>query len=125
MSIFAFGPNLWVVDVSDILVFRIEEDKYWPGGSLFSRPRNKCYLCIGWCLFGTNLKLNLMISHRLADDYVMTYLFSFGYDLLKSFCSVCKSFLLANFMNENEVFPFKKRWSSWIMWISFNLISSQ
>jgi hypothetical protein len=52
------------------------------------------------------MKLNLMISHRLADDYVMADLFSFGYDLLQSFCSVCKSFLLASFMNENEVFHF-------------------
>jgi hypothetical protein len=47
-----------------------------------------------------------MISHRLADDYVMADLFSFGYDLLQSFCSVCKSFLLTSFMNENEVFLF-------------------
>jgi hypothetical protein len=76
---------------------------------MLSRPRNKCYLCIGLCLFGTNLKLNLIISHRLADDYVMTDLFSFGYDLLQSFCFVCKSFLLVSFMNENEVFPLKKK----------------
>jgi hypothetical protein len=48
-----------------------------------------------------------MISHRLADDYIMADLFSFNYDLLQSFCFVCKSFLLASFMNENEVFPFK------------------
>ena len=46
-----------------------------------------------------------MINDRLADDYVMADLFSFGYDLLQNFRSVCKNFLLASFMNENEVFP--------------------
>ena len=45
-----------------------------------------------------------MISHRLVDDYVMADLFSFLYDLLQSFFYVCKSFFLASFMNENEVF---------------------
>jgi hypothetical protein len=55
------------------------------------------------------MKLNLMISHRLTDDYVIVDLFSFDYDLLKSFCFVCKNFLLTSFMNENEVFPFKKK----------------
>jgi hypothetical protein len=34
----------------------------------------------------------------------MADLFSFGFDLLQSFCSTCKSFLLVNFMNENEYF---------------------
>jgi hypothetical protein len=48
----------------------------------------------------------MVISHRLADDYIMADLFSFGYDLLQSFCSVCKNFLLTSFMNENEVFSF-------------------
>jgi hypothetical protein len=86
--------------------FRVIEDEYWLGGFLLLRPRNKCYLCIGLCLFGTNLKLNL-ISYRLADDYVMADLFSFGYDLLQSFYFVSKSFLLTSFMNENEIFPFK------------------
>jgi hypothetical protein len=47
-----------------------------------------------------------MISHRLVDYYVMDDLFSFDYDLFQNFCSVCKSFLLASFMNENEVFSF-------------------
>jgi hypothetical protein len=51
----------------------------------------------------------MIISHRLVDDYVMIDFFSFVYDLLQSFCSLCKSFLLASFMNENEVFPFQKR----------------
>ena len=55
----------------------------------------------------------LMISHRLANDYVMVDLFSFGYDLLQSFCSVCKSFLLISFMNENEVFPFQRKKKGW------------
>ena len=50
-----------------------------------------------------------MISYRLTDNYVMIDLFSFDYDLLQSFCSICKSFLLVSFMNENEVFPFKKK----------------
>jgi hypothetical protein len=45
------------------------------------------------------MKLNLMISHRLVNDYVITDLFSFGYDLLQSF-------LLASFMNEKKVFFF-------------------
>jgi hypothetical protein len=58
-----------------------------------------------------------MISHRLADDYVMTDLFSFGYDLLQSFCFVCKSFLFASFMNENEVFHFQK--NNYIIPLSF------
>ena len=35
-------------------------------------------------------------------------LFSFDYDLLQNFYTVYKSFLLAIFMNENEVFPFQK-----------------
>ena len=51
----------------------------------------------------------MIISHRLVDDYVMTDLFNFGDDLLQSFCSVCKSFLLASFMNENEEFLFPKK----------------
>jgi hypothetical protein len=51
----------------------------------------------------------MMISHKLADDYVITDLFSFGYDLLQNFFSICKSFLLVSFMNENKVFPFKKK----------------
>jgi hypothetical protein len=50
-----------------------------------------------------------MISHRLADDYVMADLFSFGYNLLQSFCSICKSFLLTSFINENKVFPSQKK----------------
>jgi hypothetical protein len=89
--------------------FRVEEDEYWFEGSLLSRTRNKCYLCIGWCLFGTNLKLNLMIGHRLADNYVMAYSFSFDYDLLQNFYFVCKNFLLVSFMNENKVFSFQKK----------------
>ena len=51
----------------------------------------------------------MMISHRLADDYVMADLFNFGYDLLQSFCSVCKTFLFADFINENKVFSFQKK----------------
>jgi hypothetical protein len=50
-----------------------------------------------------------MISHRLTDDYVMTDLFSFGYDLLQSFYSLCQNFLLTSFMNGNKVFPFPKK----------------
>jgi hypothetical protein len=38
----------------------------------------------------------------------MADLFSFDYNLLQSFCSICKSFLFASFMNENEVFSTKK-----------------
>ena len=57
-------------------------------------------------MFETDLKLNLMISQRLADDYVMVNLFSFDYDLLQIFCSLYKNFLLVSFMNENEVFLF-------------------
>jgi hypothetical protein len=52
-----------------------------------------------------------MISHRLADDYVMVDLFSFGYDLLQSICFVCKSFLLMSFMNENKVFSFRENFT--------------
>ena len=43
------------------------------------------------------------------DDYVIVDLFNFNYDLLQSFCSVCKNFLFANFINENKVFPFQKK----------------
>jgi hypothetical protein len=82
-------------------------------GSLFSRTRNKCYLCIGWCIFGTNLKLNLMIGHRLADNYVMAYSFSFDYDLLQNFYFVCKNFLLVSFMNESKVFSVNPM-DSWV-----------
>ena len=46
-----------------------------------------------------------MISHRLADDYIIVDLFNFSYDLFQRFCSICKSFLLTSFMNENKVFP--------------------
>jgi hypothetical protein len=40
----------------------------------------------------------------------MADLFSFGYDLLQNFCFVCKNFLLASFINENEVFSLKKNY---------------
>ena len=52
-----------------------------------------------------------MISHRLVNDYVMADLFSFDYDLFQNFCPICKSFLLMNFVNKNEVLK-KKKYSS-------------
>ena len=36
---------------------------------LLSGLKNKRYLCIGWCLFGVNLILNLMYNHELADAF--------------------------------------------------------
>jgi hypothetical protein len=33
-------------------------------------------------MFDTDMILNLIINRKLANDYVMTNLFSFGYDLL-------------------------------------------
>jgi hypothetical protein len=67
-------------------------------------------LLIHWMVsISTYMKLNLLISHRLVDDYVMADLFSFSYDLFQNFCSVCKSFLLMSLMNENEVFHFQKK----------------
>ena len=47
-----------------------------------------------------------MISHKLADDYVIADLFSFGYDLLHNFCSVCKNFLFTSFMMIMKYFFF-------------------
>jgi hypothetical protein len=58
----------WVVDVNDFLVFGLRMMSFGMR-ILLSRPRNKCYLCIGWGLFGANLILNLMYSHGLADAF--------------------------------------------------------
>ena len=52
------------------------------------------------------MKSNLMISHKLADNYVMANLFNFGYNLLQNFYSVCKNFLLASFMNDMKYLIF-------------------
>ena len=66
------------------------------------------------------VKLNMMISHRLTDNYVLANLFSFDYDLFQSFYSVCKSFLLANFMNVNKIL--KKYWVTILMIILLSLV---
>jgi hypothetical protein len=49
----------------------------------------------------------------------MADLFNFGYDLLQNFFSVCKSFLLASFMNENKIFSFQKKKKRVYFFISF------
>jgi hypothetical protein len=46
----------------------------------------------------------------------MADLFNFSYDLLQSFCFVCKNFLLASIINENEVLKY-----IYIYYSSFNL----
>jgi hypothetical protein len=77
--------------------FWVEEDEFRLEGSLLSRPRNNCYLCIGLCLFGADLILNLMISHRLADvicngliGTLASVMICFRMRMVYSFCSVCK-----------------------------------
>jgi hypothetical protein len=69
-------PNFWV-----------KEDEFRLEGSLLLEPMNNCYLCIGLCLFGADLMLNLMISYKLADVICngLIETFNFGYDLLQSF----------------------------------------
>jgi hypothetical protein len=66
-EVFAFGPNPWVVDVNNILAFGLRMISFWHGGSLFSRPMNKNYLCIGLSLFGADLILKPNTRHGLAD----------------------------------------------------------
>jgi hypothetical protein len=61
---------------------------------MFLRLRNKCYLCIGWCLFGIDMKLNLMISHRLADYYFMADSFSFAMIYFRAFALFVRTFCL-------------------------------
>jgi hypothetical protein len=67
----AFDLGLWVVDMNDIPAFGSRMMSIGLGGSLLLRPRNKRYLCIRLCLFCANLILNLMISHGLANVFVM------------------------------------------------------
>jgi hypothetical protein len=64
---FAFGLNLWIVDVNDILAFKLKKMSFWHGGSLLSGPMNKSYICIGLSLLGTDLILKLKTSHGLAN----------------------------------------------------------
>ena len=71
-------------------------------GRLFLRA---CPRRVFWYVAANELIFNFYFY----DDYVMTNLFSFGYDLLQSFYSICKSFLLASFMNENKIFHLKKK----------------
>ena len=58
----------WIVDVNDFLAFELRMMSF-DMRILLSGPRNKRYPCITWCLFGTNLILNLMYSHRLTDAF--------------------------------------------------------
>jgi hypothetical protein len=55
---------------------------------------NNCYLCIGLCLFGTDLMLNLMISHRLANVICNGLIGTLASAMIcfRVFCFVCKSF---------------------------------
>jgi hypothetical protein len=70
---------------------------------------NNCYLCIGICLFGADLMLNLMISHKLADVICNGLIGTLASAIIcfKAFCSVCKSFRSRYFINENCMFPLK------------------
>jgi hypothetical protein len=76
------------------LDFWVEDDEFRLEGPLLSGLRNNCYLCIGLCLFGVDIMLNLMISHRLANaicnDLIRTLASAMIY--FKAFCSICKSF---------------------------------
>jgi hypothetical protein len=56
------------VDVNDFLAFELKKMSFGIR-ILLSGPKNKRYLCIGWCLFDAYLILNLMYSHRLADAF--------------------------------------------------------
>ena len=56
---FLFWSRPWVVDVNNFLAFRLRKMSFGMR-ILLSGPRNKHYLCIEWCLFSTDLILNLM-----------------------------------------------------------------
>ena len=101
--------TFWVVNVNDILTFWLRRISILAWESLLSRLMNKCYLCIEWYLFDIDLKLNLMISYRLVNDYVMADLFSFSYNLLQNFCFVCKNFLLLSLWMRMKYFSFLKK----------------
>jgi hypothetical protein len=72
--VFAFGLDpLRVVDVNDILAFKLRRMSLRHGGSLLSTPRNKRYLCIGFSMSGADLLLNLKTSNGLADFVVIDW----------------------------------------------------
>jgi hypothetical protein len=79
--------------------FWVEDDEFWLEGSLLSKPKNNCYLYIGLCVFGVDLMLNLMISHRLADVICNCLIGTLVSVMIcfKAFCFVCKSFHLRPF----------------------------
>jgi hypothetical protein len=58
----------WVVDVNNFLAFELKRISFGIRILLLG-PRNKRYLCIGWCLFGAYLILNLMYSHGLVNAF--------------------------------------------------------
>jgi hypothetical protein len=58
----------YVVDVNDFLAFGLRMMSFGMR-ILLSGPMNERYLCVGWCLFGIDLILNLMYSHGLADAF--------------------------------------------------------
>jgi hypothetical protein len=76
MSISVFGLDFWVVNMNNNLTFGLRIINIGLGDLHFQGPRNKHCICIKWDMFDTDLILNLMINHELANDYVMTDLFS-------------------------------------------------
>jgi hypothetical protein len=74
--------------------FWVKEDEFWLEGSLLSGPRNNCYLCIGLCLFGADVMLNLMISHKLANVICKSLIGTLASVMIyfRAFCSLYKNF---------------------------------
>jgi hypothetical protein len=65
--VFAFSPDLWFVDMYDILVFGLRRLSFWHGGFLCLRLRNKSFLCIGLSMLEGDMILKLKTSHGLAN----------------------------------------------------------
>jgi hypothetical protein len=56
------------VDVNDFLTFKFRRISFGMR-TLLLGSRNKHYLCIGWCLFGADMILNLMYSHEFSECF--------------------------------------------------------
>jgi hypothetical protein len=63
-------PDLWVVDVIRLLALGLRRMSFGIN-FLLPRLRKISYLCIKLNLFGTDLMLQMKISHRLADIVVI------------------------------------------------------
>ena len=66
--LFLLWSKPWVVDVNNFLAFKLRMISF-SMSILLSGPRNKRYVCIEWCLFGADLILNLMYSHRSVNAF--------------------------------------------------------